>query len=375
MKWKKITYLLQPSLKFATSRFIYRNMLLLFSISLLGLATTHSAASTIPSLNLLEEMSPLPADPRNLSDSAIDTPTDLNSSIPPPTTLDPRLTYDKVFDSQILDKNFTYLNTMLALADLSTKGWLARMSYETLYSFSSYGDVTIRIHAKQNPSSLQYRYAIWGLYSAVREIEANSFKACVLTLYWSPIAGKSRHAIGYVSILGASSSPSIDAGKFNGSTLDSGLPTLVISQELIQANLTTVSINSSIAPAIGPPDAPDLKVGINPLDRALSIDTVFHVIYQGILYLASYPQTQGISQPGVVTDDVSHTFLRWDCTHLTVQRTFEYRYAILALLALPLWMYKNDRFEEVRVTVYVDESEVGRGWLYKQGAGEASNVK
>ena len=343
-------------------------MLLFFSISLLGLATTHSAAATIPSLNLLEEMSPLPADPRNLSDSAIDTPTDLNSSFPQPSTLDPRLTYEKVFASQTLNQNYTYLNTLLALADLSTKGWLARMSYETLYSFSSYGEVTIRIHAKNNPSSLQYRYAIWGLYSAVSEIEANSFKECVLTLYWSPIAGKSRHAIGYVSILGASSSPSIDAGNSNGSTFDPALPALVISQELIQANLTTVIINSSTSPTIGPLDPPDLKVGINPLDRALSIDTVFRVIYQGIVYLAAYPQTQGISEPGVVTDDVSHTFLRWDCTHVTAQPNFEYRYAILALAALPLWMYEHDEFKEVRVTVFVDDSEVGRGWLYKQGS-------
>ena len=274
-----------------------------------------------------------------------------------------------MFASQTLDRKSAYLNTLLALADLSTKGWTERMGYETMYTFSRYGDVTIRIHASENPSSLQYRYAIWGLYHAIREASANKLKAPVLILYWSPIPGKSRHRIGYVSILGVFS-PTIDLGNSSNDALEQVVPTHAEPLQSTSAELTNISINNSTALEIKSVFIPKVSININLEKKPLDIDAVFQTIYAGMVHLASFKQSDPIMQPGFVKDDTFRTFLRWDWSHIDVKPLFEYRHAIAALSVVPAYMYRYNQFVEVRFIVLVDHFEVGRGWLYKLGVNE-----
>ena len=108
-----------------------------------------------------------------------------------------------------------------------------------------------------------------------------------------------------------------------------------------------------------------LKFKIDLRDKPIDIDAVFHTIYPGIVYLASMPQSAGIVQPGLVKDDAFRTFLRWDFTNIMSEPVFEYRYAIAALSALPGYMHEHNRYEQAAFIVYVAETEVGRGELYR----------
>ena len=308
--------------------------------------------------------------PRSQNSSTVATEIATNiSSSRSQNSIDPRFTYDGQFANQFLDKDSAYLNTLLALEDLSTKGWMSRLSYETIYSFSGYGSITVRVHASQNPSSLQYRHAIWGLYSAIRESSNHDFKACVLTLYWSPIAGKSRHKIGYVSIL-AAPTPSIDTGNSNKDALKHTLP--ILPRSLI--NFTTADGNATSF-AIESVDGSHLSFQIRLGDRGIDVDSVFNTIYAGVLYLASFPQSQAITEPGSVKGETFRTFLRWDSITIQAQPFFEYRYAVAALSAMAVYMYERAQFQDVRVFTYVDGMEVGVCWLYKYGIGDVLDAK
>ena len=342
-------------------------MLLLLLLSLLGLPVTHSAVAP-STLHLVQETHFSPLQLRNLSTPSTNFANNLDSSLPPQ-DVDPRFTYDKTFAVQALDKKSAYLNTLLALADLSTMGWTERMRYETMYTFSKYGDVTIRIHASEKPSSLQYRYAIWGLYYAIREASANNLQATVLTLYWSPILGKTRHRIGFVSILGAST-PTIDFGNSSNDALEQVVPTQAEPSQSTPVNLTTVSINNSTALQIKAVLIQKISLDINLESKPLDINAVFQTVYAGIVHLASYKQSDPIMHPGYVKDDAFRTYLRWDWSHIDVRPLFEYRHAIAALSVVPPYMYHYNQFVEVRFVVLVDGFEVGRGWLYKIGINE-----
>ena len=337
-------------------------MLLVLLISILGLATKKSAAITLVP-DPTKSTQPFPPNPQNLPTAATDITTNLDSSISS-IDIDPRFTYQKKFTGQFLHKKSAYLNTLLALEDLSTKGWTQRLRWEADYSFAGYGDVIIRIHASQKPSTLQYRHAIWGLYSAIRESSANSLRACLLTLYWSPIPGKTRHILGYVSILGPPSSSS-GTGNFTDDALQSALPAAARQHEPALANSTATIGNSTPIALESAEMKANLKFEIILRERPIDIDAVFHTIYPGIVYLASMPQSEGIVQPGLIKDDEFRTFLRWDFTNIMSQPRFEHRYAIAALSALPVYMYEVNRYEEALFIVYVAEIEVGRGWLYR----------
>lgn len=336
-------------------------MLLVLFVSMLGSATVHSAAVTSSPRPINEaQLSP----PQSLSTNTFDIPPSLNDSHTLP-FIDWRFTYSARFGDLFLDKRSAYINTLLALADLSTKGWTSILTWEEQYSFTSYGDVVIRLHASQNPSTLQYRYAIWGLYSAIRETSANGFKACVLTLYWTPRVGANSHVIGYVSIVGETSL-GIGSGNATEKFLELSFPgAQKVSLEPALTNLTNTTRNVTSL-ATETMHTPNVRIEIRPHGRALDIDAVFRIVYPAVVYLASKPQRQKVDEPGFIKDNVSPTFLRWDSSYLTAQPSFEYRYAIAALADLPIYMYEENQFEEVRFIVYVDEVEVGRGWLYER---------
>lgn len=345
-------------------------MLLVRWISLFGLAIVRSAAIT-PSPHLIKETQPPPLGPRTKPTAASDIPPSLNRSFIP-VVIDPRLTYDIKFANQFLDKKSAYMNTLLALADLSTKGWTPILRWESQYSFSDYGDVSILIHASQNPSTLQYRYAIWGLYLAILETSAKRFRACVLTLSWRPRVGERPYVIGYVSIVGGSPS-GIGSNNSTEDSLKLTFPTRVSSPDLALADSTTTFSNFTSL-ATEKTDIPDLNIDIRLLGKGLDIDGIFRTIYTGVVQLASRPQSQRVDEPGVIDDHTSRTFLRWDSSYLTVRPSFESRYLIAALAKLPVFMYGQNRFEDARFIVYVNEIEVGRGWLYRRGVGGVSNA-
>ena len=340
-------------------------------ISLLVLATKIFAAVSPPSYSKERQLSV--SHPRTLSTAAIDNATVLNSSsLAALTNIDPRFTYTIKFTNEILDKKSAYFNTLLALADLSTKGWTARLKWDTMYTFSI-GIITIRIHASSDPSDLQYRYAIWGLYRAISEISANEFKECVLTLYWSPILGRTRHTIGYLSILGPPSH-SIDSVNSTEDALELALPTQATSLGLSSGNLTTLTVNDTTFLVIGHKSGHDLRFEFSLEPRRLDVDAVFHTIYMGIIDLASLNQFQRIMHPGVVQDDASQTYLRWDASLLVVEPYLNPSFLILAMSGLPVYMNEKEQYQEARFIVYVDQFEVGRGWLYRHRPGEASDA-
>lgn len=341
-------------------------MLLFVLISLLGLPPAQSAA-TPPSLQIMEGASLIPPRSQNSSTATTNTPTNISSSIPRD-NIDPRFTYEKYIADSSLDKSSAYLNTLLALEDLSTKGWTSTLSYGKIYTFTGYGGVTVRASASLNPSNLQYRHAIWGLYFAIREASSHDFRACVLTLYWSPIKGKSRHVIGYVSIL-SPATLSINAGNPTDDTLENTTPSPPISlPNLIENDDNSTSFT------IAPVDQTGLGFRIEFGDRRIDIDSVFQTVYAGVVYLASFPQSQAITQPGLIKGDVD-TFLRWDSVAIQAWPSFEYRYALAALSTMAVCMYERARFWEVRLFTYIDENEVGVSWLYTNRIGGDSDEK
>ena len=358
----------QPHLHFHSV--VYRSMLLDILIKFAAFAIVCSAAVT-PSLQLIKKAQLSPSRQKNISATALEIPPSLNGSRSP-ITIDPRFTYDTKFADQILDKNSAYLSTLLALANLSTMGWTHILRWEEQYEFSQYGDVTIRIHASQNPSTLQYRYAIWGLYSAIRESSANGFKECVLTLYWSPRVTDRPNILGYVSILGETALR-IDGGDSTEKSPELPSPTQKNATEPALANLTTLLNISTIASETT--DNTNIKIELRLLGRPLDFDAVFVTIYAAIVYLASFPQSQPIIQPGLVRDSLSRTVIRWDSSHLTIEPRLEYRDVVLALTNLAVYMSEQNRFEEARFVLYVDEIETGRGWMYRSGAGGVSNAE
>ena len=320
-------------------------MLLFLLTGLLGFATVRSTAIT-PPLHL--------ASTQNSSTGGWDISTSLNGSLGPVT--DPRLTYDRRWAEHSLDKKSAYMNTLLALADLSTKGWTSTLKWETGYSLSSYKDVTISIHASHDPSTLQYRQAIWGLYFAIRESSANGFRGCLLNLYWSRQIGRIPQNVGYVSLLWGSSLGT-DSDNSTNDSLELATAKHASANPINTLNKSTALTTRTAA-------TQNLKVEISLLERSLDIDAIFHIIYAGVVYLAAYPQFKRIDKPGYIKDTVAHTIIRWDSSYLTVQPAFEYRFLIAALARLPAYMYEQDRFREARFIIYVDEIEVGRGWLY-----------
>ncbi|CAF9937455.1 hypothetical protein IMSHALPRED_011144 [Imshaugia aleurites] len=344
-------------------------MLLDLLIKFAAFAIVCSAAVT-PSLQLIKKTQLSPSRQKNISATALEIPPSLNGSRSP-ITIDPRFTYDTKFADQVLDKNSAYLSTLLALADLSTMGWTHVLRWEEQYLFE-YGDVAIRIHASQNPSTLQYRHAIWGLYSAIRESSANGFKACVLTLYWKPRVTDRPKILGYVSIIGETALR-IDSGNSTENSPELSSPTQKNATGMALANLTTLLNSSAIAS--GTTDSTHLKIELHLLGRPLDIDAVFVTIYAAIVYLASFPQPQRIIQPGLVRDSLSRTVIRWDSSHLTTEPRLEYRDVVLALTNLAVYMSEENRFEEARFVLYVDEIETGRGWMYRSGAGGVSNAE
>lgn len=341
-------------------------MLLFVLLSLLSLPPAQPVA-TPPSLQIMEGASLIPPRSQNSSTATTDSATSISSSLPQD-NIDPRFTYEKYIADKSLDRSSAYLNTLLALEDLSTKGWTSILSFGTVYTFSGYGGVTVRVSASLNPSSLQYRHAIWGLYFAIREASSHDFRACILTLYWSPVVGKSRHAIGYVSILGPPT-PSINAGD----STEAALEHTNRSRQMSLPNFTANDNSTSFT--IAPINGTGLGFRIKFEDRRIDIDSVFQTIYAGVVYLASFPQSRAVTQPGLIKGDI-HTFLRWDFTTATqAWPSFEYRYALAALSAMAVCMYERARFQEVRVFTYVNEREVGVCWLYRDGIGGDSDAK
>ena len=333
-------------------------MLYLFLTGLLGLATVHSAAIT-PPLHLVEAQTP--PFPQNLSTAS---PHSLNIS--PTTLIDPRFTYERRWAEQTLDKKSAYMNTLLALADLSTRGWTTSLRWEASYSFFSYRDVTVLIHSSQNPSILQYRHAIWGVWLAIRESSANGFQACSLSLYWTSQIGGTRQILGYVSLF-RGYPLTIDSANFTEESAQLAAATNVTAPEVVPANLKA-TLKEPITLTDQSPGTDDLKIEISLPGKPLDIDAIFHTLYAAEVYLASWPQSKRVDSPGVIKDPVARTVLRWDSSYLTVQPTFEYRFVIAALARLPAYMYEQDRFREARFIVFVDEIEVGRGWLYASGS-------
>ena len=350
-------------------------MLFILFLSLLGLTTGISAAITLP-FNPPKETQSSPQDPlQTISTAANNLPTNSDINLSSSTNIDPRFTYEVKFTPRTLYKKSAYLNTLLALADLSTKGWTVRMKWETLYQFSGYSDVVIRIHASQHPSSLQYRYAIWGLYRAIHESSDHGFKECLLRLYWSPILGGTRHLLGYVSILEAPSKD-IDSDNSTGNTL---APAEAVSpEEPPYANLTTTTTttaeNSTSSVTVAEIRIADnLRFEFNLENRLLNIDAVFRTIFSGLIYLSALDQSKKMLYPGHVTDEESSMYLRWDVSLWSIGPNFEPRFLISALSALPVYMYAQDKFREVRFIVFVSDVEAGRGWLYRQGLFEDSS--
>ena len=342
-------------------------MLFFHLISLLGLATVHSAAAVLPD-RLLSEADNSPS-PGNLSAARVDIAPSLNKSGTTIST-DPRFSYVPKFAQLFLNKKSAYVTTVLALTDLSTKGWTSILSSDANYSWASFGDVTIRIHATGNPSVLQHRYAIWGLYSAIQESYFHGFRACVLSLYWSPIVGGTRHLIGYVSIIGETS---LQLG--NGSNTENSVelitPTHLLPPTVAISNTTTAA-NGSISLDAGKVEGLDLSVEINFEGRPINIDNIFRVVNTAIVSLSAQTQQGYVNKPGVIKDDASRTFLRWDSTNSRAWPHMEYRHLIATLARLTAFMYDEDRFEDVRFILFVNDEEVGRGWLYRNIGGTSS---
>lgn len=344
---------------------IYHRMLFFILTSIFGCAMV-DLASTSPSLVPLNAAQLTATSSKNTTAAAVGISLNLNSSLPGD-TIDPRLTYSTKFGIGNLDRRSCYMNTLEALLDLPSKGW-ARKLPETEYSIPGYSGIRIRLVPYEDSTLMQYRHAVWGLYLAIQEMMANEFKVCVLTLNWSFIVGGTPHVIGFVAILGTSAS-GIGNGNLPEDSLE--LPQSPAQGESLNTGdaFSLVSrIAGNSASSASDPKSPNLRVDTTFQTGApLATDTVFHTILAGMILLAAQPQDQAIQAAGYIKDSLSGLRLRWDASFQG--KDFTYRYAMLGLAALPVYMYAQDRFSPARFVFYVDEMEAGRGVIYQSGGG------
>ncbi len=256
----------------------------------------------------------------------------------------------------------TYMNMLKAMIQLSYSEATHAYTGET-FSFPSYTNVKIRItRVTSSSSTLQYRYALWGLYEAVDYLTTISvFSSIQVDLYWS--GGGVPAQVGVIEIFPdplSDIAESKDIQNIRG--ISQRVETLPNSRDV--AKFTSIDSNETNLAATT--YAGQFKVFVEFQGEMLSISEVFMTLFLAIVDIASFgtaaPMHDFVAQDGKTKMELVYE-------HYGAPRTstpfFTYHAAARALGYIPEYMFEQRRFEELVFVVEVGGVPVGTGFLRK----------
>lgn len=260
-----------------------------------------------------------------------------------------------------LSEKSVYMSVLKTLADMSRHDFNYRCPGGR-WSFSEYRDIEIVVEpAITSGTEFQWRFAIWGLYFAVRRVHYSNFVNCRTMLLWQGVQGT--ETVGFVYIQKSPTSTAAISGSSAFAQPGSDLsPSPNISLSGDDANITFDGANISRLFS-----QENINLAIDVTGGRLSKWGAFFPIYSAIVALASFDQKMPI--PGIVTRDPQSN-AKLNIEHWAEPRTvppyFVPRTAIVGLARIPKYMYQNNRFNEVRFVFEVDTKPVGYGYIRKQ---------
>ena len=272
-----------------------------------------------------------------------------------------RTVIDTYPDIRINGKS-TYMNILQAMIQLSYSEGTHAYAGET-FSFRGYTNVKIRITRTMSSSTtLQYRYAVWGLFKMARFLTLNKISACSsVSLYWDgsgvPVL------VGTIEIF-PDPLPDIAGSTKLPHLTGIGQQTAVTSNSSGLANFTSIDYRETDLATTT--NAGDFHVFFELQGQVLSIKEVFMALFYGLLHIASFNTDQNVEDFGV-KDLLTGTELRYE-NYDAPRRSppvFTYRVAARALAYIPKYMFAKGRFEVVTFVVEIGGIPLGTGYLRK----------
>ena len=260
----------------------------------------------------------------------------------------------------------TYMNILKAMIQLSYSEGTHTYTGET-FSFRDYTNVKIRItRVISSSTTLQYRYAVWGLFKTAQYLTSNKIFTCsIMSLYWDgsgvPVL------VGTIEIF-PDPLPNIASSTTLPHLIRIGQQAESSSNSSNLANFTSIEYGESDLATIA--NAGNFKVFLEFQGQILSIKEVFMALFFGLLHIASF-STEQIVDDFVVRDSLSRTELLYE--NYGAPRTsppfFTSRVAARALAFIPKYMFTEGKFEAITFVVEIGGIPVGTGYLRKFSPG------
>lgn len=336
-------------------------MLHLLLVCLLSLGWVRSTAITLPNVHRNQTvLRNLPLNNLSVAGSDSGTTDALRLMTEP---FDSRFgTISQIYPDVKISGKSTYMNILKAMIKLSYSEGTDPYMGET-FSFYGYTNVKVRItRAAPSSMTLQYRYAIWGLFrSADYLTTANHFSCIITNLYWS--GSGSQVLVGVIEIF-PDSIPGILESKEIQKLVGSSRQAETLPQLPKLANVTHVCRNKTNLAS--PTDAGRLSVFLELQGPVLSIAEVFMTLFRALVRIASFGTAQLVGD-FQVRDMNTMTELVYEdyAAPRTSPPFFVYHEAARALGYVPNFMFAKHKFEAVTFVLEVDGTPVGTGYLRK----------
>lgn len=336
-------------------------MLSLLSLCLLGLTVVNSTVLYMPgqirNQTELFDLSSINATATGTDHDAANNA----SSLGDPVDRHFRTVIDTNPDIRINGKS-TYMNILKATIQLSYSEGTHAYAGET-FSFRDYTNVKVQITREISSSTtLQYRYAIWGLFNTARYLTNNNiFTFSFVSLYWDgsgvPVL------IGTIKIF-PDPLPDIASSTKIPHLISIGQQAETLSNSSTLANFTSIEYKETDLATIS--NDGNFKVFLQFQGQILSIKEVFMTLFFGTLHIASFSSDQ-IVDDFVMTVWFSKTEFRYE--NYDGPRTsppfFTYRVAARTLAYIPRYMFVQGKFGSVTFVVEIGGTPVGTGYIRK----------
>ena len=336
-------------------------MLSFLLVCLSCLNSVHSIAITLPDVHQNQTVLPdLPLNNLSVTGSDSETTTALGLLVDP---------IDKDFGTIIrhypevkISGKSTYMNILKAMIKLSYSEGTDPYMGETFF-FHGFTNVKIRITCGTSSSTtLQYRYAIWGLFKAASYLTTSTVFSCtIVDLYWS---GSGAPALVGVIEIFPDPLPDILRSKEIEELVEIGRQGEMLPSSRNLANVTYVDRNET--DLASPTNSGKLSVFLQLQGPVLSIPEVFMTLFLALVHIASLGSAQLVQGFQVQDMDTMTELVYQDYdAPRTSPPYFVYRDAARALGHIPPYMFTRHKFEAVTFVLEVDGTPVGTGFLRK----------
>ena len=272
-----------------------------------------------------------------------------------------RTVIDIYADIKISGKS-TYMSILKAMIELSFSEGTHAYTGEA-FSFRNYSNVKIKITpVRSSSSTLQYRYAVWGLFKAALYFATSSRFTCIsVELNWSR---DGRPALVGTIDISPNPLPDVVGSTEVRKTMRIGQRAGTPSSSPDVAKFTSIDDEETDLAALT--NVRKFAVFVELQGQALTIPAVFMTLFLGLVHIASFEATN-LVRNFKVQDSLSKTELVYE--HYGALRTspplFTYQAAARALGYLPKYMFAQGKFEAVIFVLEVEGTPVGIGHLRK----------